>query len=342
MSFLQFSFHDLPKRFVGVVTLVAVSAAVFAAFAVGSLRILDDTYEVRVVMEETGGLRGGDRVRVAGIEVGRVRAITPDFDQGLVIATLDIDAGTDLGPAMSAEVSLATLLGGRYVRLDGPVEEPFLEDLEVDQRTIPVERTRLPLGVIDALGQLTGTAEQIDAGAVDQLLRDAALVASGAAPAVEGVFRDVESLAALLNTRRDQIDVLLDDTVQITDALASRDRAIGQLIDASEILLGQIADRREQVRTLLGSGSEAAVALDDLVARNRAELDAILGTLDDTLDVIGDRQGELASVLTYAGPTVAAVADIGNSGPWADVILTGASVLQLRNILLTAFQEGGQ
>lgn len=330
----NFSFHDLPVRVVGVVTLIALLVGVVGAFAVGSLRILDDTYDVRVVLPETGGLRTGDRVRVAGIEVGRVASLSADFDEGLVVATLAIDSGVDLGSDTTAEISLATLLGGRYVRLAGPVVEPYLEDLETAQRTIPIERTRLPLGVIDALGQLTGTAEAIDADAVDQLLRDAAAVAEGAAPSADGLFADVEQLAALLNARRGQIDELLDDTIQVTDALAQRDRAIGRLIDSAEVLLAEIARRQDQVRAVLGDGSEAVRTLDALVARNRDELDSILGTLDDTLDVVGDRQSELAGVLATASPTVGSFAEAGRSGPWVDVILSGLSVIQLRNILL--------
>lgn len=331
---LDFSFHDLPRRTVGIVTLIAMLAAVVGAFAVGSLRILDDTYEVRLVLAETGGLRTGDRVRLAGIEIGRVSGITADFDQGYVVATLDVDAGVEIGSEATAEVSLATLLGGRYVRVGGPVVEPFLEDLPADDRVIPLERTRLPLGVIDALGELTGTAEAIDADAVDQLLREAAGAAQAAAPASRGIFEDVEQLAALLNARRDQIDRILDETVQVTDALAERDDAIDRLIVAGETLLAEVAARQDQVRIALGSGSEAAVALDRLVRDNRAELDQILGTLDDTLDVVGDRQSELSSVLAVAGPTVTAFAETGSTGPWVDVILSGLSVIQLRNILL--------
>lgn len=330
----NFSFHDLPTRAVGIVTLLALVIGVVGAFAVGSLRILDDTYEVRVVLPETGGLRSGDRVRMAGIEIGRVDSLSADYDEGLVVVSLEIDSGVPLGPDTTAEVSLATLLGGRYVRLDGPVVEPHLEDLEADQRVIPIERTRLPLGVIDALGQLTGTAEALDAEAVDQLLRDAAAVAEGAAPSADGLFADVEQLAALLNGRRAQIDALLDDTIQVTDALASRDRAIGRLIDAAEVLLTEIARRQDQVRAVLGDGSEAVRTLDALVRRNRDELDSILTTLDETLDVVGDRQSELAGVLATASPTVGAFAESGRSGPWIDVILSGLSAIQLRNILL--------
>ena len=336
MRLLDFSFRDLPVRLVGVVTLVAATAATFGAYAIGSDGLLTDTYEVSAVLEETGGLRSGDAVRVAGIEVGSVSSVKPDFDNGLVVVHLEIDAGVDLGPDTTLEVALATLLGGRYVRLAGPVEEPFLDDLPSEDRRIPVERTRLPLGVIDALGQLTTTAEELDADAIDQLLAEAAVLARDNAGQVDVILDDVVGLSELLNARRQQIDELLDDTGQVTNALAERDDAIVALIDASGALLAEIAAREEQVRVLLGSGSEAATTLAGLVERNRDELATILDDLDATAAVIDRRIPELNTALATAGPTVGALADIGKTGPWLDVVLTGLSVVQLRNVLLEA------
>ncbi len=334
MSFLHFSFRDLPVRVVGIVTLIAAFAATAGAFAVGSTDLLTDTYEVSAVFEETGGLRSGDPVRVAGIEVGRVDSVDADFEQGLVVVTFAVDSGTELGSEMTAEVALATLLGGRYIRLAGPVEEPFLEDRPAEDRRIPVERTRLPLGVIDALGQLTTTAEELDADAVDELLREAAVLARENSGSTGDILDDVVTLSSVLNSRRDQIDALLDDTVQVTDALADRDEMIGRLVDASQALLEEIAAREEQVRLVLGAGSEAATTLAELVERNRRELTTILDDLDVTVDVVEGRLPELHESLATAGPTVGALAEIGETGPWLDVVLTGLSVVQLRNVFL--------
>ena len=336
MRFFDFSFRDLPVRVVGVCTLIAAVAATCGAYAVGATDLFAHTYEVSVVLQETGGLRSGDPVRVAGIDVGHVSSISPDFDRGFVVANLDIDAGVDLGPETTAEVALATLLGGRYVRLAGPVHEPYLEDLPAEQRRIPVERTRLPLGVVDALGKLTTTAEQLDADAVDQLLHQAAAVARDNAPKTGDILDSVVTLSKTLNTRRQQIDKLLDDTSKVTSALADRDDTIRQLIDASQALLAEIAARKEQVRLLLGSGSEAVQTLADLITRNHDELDRILADLDATTKVVDKHIPELNTGLAAAGPTVGALADIGKTGPWLDVVLTGLSVVQLRDIFLDA------
>ena len=71
-NFGSFSFSDLNPVSVGVATVVLAVLASTFAFAVGSVGILDDTYEMSGVFEESGGIRTGDRVRYAGVEIGRV------------------------------------------------------------------------------------------------------------------------------------------------------------------------------------------------------------------------------------------------------------------------------
>jgi phospholipid/cholesterol/gamma-HCH transport system substrate-binding protein len=236
-SVFNFSFTDVRPVTLGVAAAIVTTIAVVAAFAVGTLRIFEDTYPMSAVLAETGDLRTGDLVRMAGIEIGRVTSVSPDFDQGVVVVGFEVDRAVDVGDQATVEVSLATLLGGRYVRLGGPVQEPFMADLPEEQRRIPIERTRLPLGVQDALDRLTGTIEEIDADGVDELLRASADVAADNADAFDPLLTDVVTLTEMLNGRREQIDALLRSTGQLTDALAAKDDTIDQLVSSSASLL---------------------------------------------------------------------------------------------------------
>lgn len=330
---LNFSFTDMRPLTLGVLAAIVTTVAVVAAFAVGTLRIFDDTYSMTAVLEETGDLRSGDVVRMAGIEIGRVTNVVPDFDTGVVVVRFEIDQGIEVGHDATAEVSLATLLGGRYLRIDGPVEAPFMEDLPDDERRIPIERTRLPIGVQDALGQLTGTIEQIDADGIDDLLRASAEIAGDNADQFDPLLTDVVTLTDTLNSRRDQIDALLGATTELTETLADKDDTIEALIQSSASLLAQLSDRRDDLATLLGSGSDAVQTLDGLVTRNRSELEQILAAADVTTDVLRQRLPELNQSLALLGPTLAQAGTSGDSGPWIDSLVYGIGVVQFASII---------
>src|SRR3546814_11924471 len=84
----------------------------------------------------------------------------------LVVVTFEVDEGIDLGPRTTAEIAAATLLGGYYLRLDGPVTEPHLADLDPDdeRRQIPLSRTTPPTSLNDVLEDTPETRSAIDFG----------------------------------------------------------------------------------------------------------------------------------------------------------------------------------
>ena len=327
------SFADRSPLVLGILTLVAATIAVVLAFAIGTLGVLEDRYQMSGVFAESGGIRPGDKVRVAGLDVGEVTAVRPDFREAQVVVTWEVDKGVDLGPETSAEISLATLLGGRYLRLDGPVVEPYIAELPEDERRIPIERTRLPIGVQDALGRFTEAADAYDVDEIDQLLQNFADISADNADSFEPLVENITVLASMLNARRAQIDTLLEDTTEVTSALARKDQALLALIDQSGRLLDVVAERRDQLRAVLGSGSEAVAELDRLVAANRQSLDTLLADFDLTADTLRARLPELNELLAYVGPAVQGLGEATRSGPWLDSIVSGTGLVQVPDLI---------
>ncbi len=335
-SFGGFSFADANRPVVGVISVATLAGLAVFAFAVGTLGIFEETYQMSGVFSESGGVRSGDKVRVAGIDVGSITSVEPDFQQGYVVITWDVDQGVDVGSDATAEISLATLLGGRYLRLGGQFNEPFMADLPTEQRRITSDRTRVPIGVVDALGRVTRTVDEIDVDSVDELVQNLAALAEDNTDAFEPLLDDVSALAMALNSRRDQIDLLLDETNNLTSSLAAKDDALVELIDQAGALLDEVAQRRDQLRSLLGSGSDVAEELDRLVATNRESLDRILANNDATLDVVRGRLPELNQALAFLAPAVGGLESTTQSGPWIDALITGTGLVQLTDILESA------
>ena len=83
------------------------------------------------------GLKGGNFVRIAGVEVGKVRNMTLHKD-GTVTVEFAIDKSLTLTEGTKAAVRYENLIGDRYLALeDGPGSVRKL----LPGQTIPVERT---------------------------------------------------------------------------------------------------------------------------------------------------------------------------------------------------------
>ena len=64
---------------------------------------------------DTGGLSGGDKVRIAGVDVGQVRSLEIDGDKVVIGYSLD---GTQIGTESRAAIRTDTILGRKNLEIE--------------------------------------------------------------------------------------------------------------------------------------------------------------------------------------------------------------------------------
>lgn len=331
------SFRDRNQVAVGVVSLAIVAALIAGSLAVGTLGLLQDRYVVTAVFERVAGLERDADVRVAGVSVGQVTAVEPDFHAGQVVVRLSIDHGIDLGPETTAEIAAATLLGGYFVRLDGPVVEPHLEDLDEDdgRRRIPLERTSEPFSLNQALEDATQTVDAIDFNAANRVLEQLAGGAQRNVATLPAVIDQYTTIASALAQRDTELRRLTQGADQILGSLADRDAQLARLIESSGRLLDQLVTRRDELATVLGDGSAVVAQLNGLLAEHRRSIDAALTDLDTLGTELTDTLPALNRSLAYARVAFPLVR--GTLDPAGGFSVRGEGILvhpgQLENIL---------
>jgi phospholipid/cholesterol/gamma-HCH transport system substrate-binding protein len=299
-----------------------IAAACLGAFAVGSLDLLEHRYRMSAVLPDAAGLDSGAPVRLAGVDVGEVTGLTPDREQGQVIVSFEVDDDVHLGPDTTADVALSTLLGGEYIRLGQVTGRPAMADLDTGDRRIPLDRTSVPNTVNQTFNQATEVVGAVDTTSLNQLVTSFADIATDSGPRLERVLRGLEQVARAFNEREAVVDDLLANSQRLTDTLAEKDRTMLRLIDASEVVLDQISARRDELAAVLGDGAAVVRTMSTVLQERRAELDAVLADLDLVTDVVADRQADIDTVLSWAGPTFDQVSAIASHGPFIDVLPT--------------------
>ena len=315
-------FTDMNKRVLGVVAIAVMTAGCVAAFAVGSLDLLEHRYSMSMVLPDAAGLQGGSAVRLAGVDVGEVTSVQPDREAGQVVIGFEVDDDVRLGPDTTADVALSTLLGGEYIRLGNIGGSPAMSEVPDEERRIPLERTSVPHSVNETFDSATDVVSSLDTGAVNDMVTSFADIATDSGPRLDRVLSGLEDVARAFNEREAVIGELLDNSQVLTDTLADKDEEIVALIDASETVLDQIDARRGELAAVLGDGSAVVTTMSELLTEKRAELDRILTRLDTATDVLDDRQEDVDTILSWAGPTFDQVSAIGSHGPFIDVLPT--------------------
>src|SRR4051794_14264444 len=100
---------------VGAAFLAVLLLLVYLAFNVKSLPFIGGGSTYSAAFSEVAGLHKGDRVRIAGIDVGQVTAIKLDGQHVKVSFTVK---GAHLGRDVHADIEIFTLLGNKYLALE--------------------------------------------------------------------------------------------------------------------------------------------------------------------------------------------------------------------------------
>ncbi|GLZ08581.1 ABC transporter substrate-binding protein [Actinomadura sp. NBRC 104412] len=322
------SLRDADHRIVAVVTLTALAAGCVFAFAAGQLRLFERGYTMSGVFEDTAGIKKGHDVRVAGVIVGRVTSVEPDFSTGTVIVKWHVDEGIDLGPATRADIQTTTLLGGRYLRLSGPVAQPYMADVPEERRRIPLRRTTVPFTVPQALDSAQNIVGRLDQRSIDTLLTQINRIQTPGARQLRRILLNLRELSRTLNDSFPEVEKLISNSRTITGTLAAKDEELRQIIASSQVLLQSLVRRRDELAATIGQGNRTVRTLSNVISRNQRELDTLLNNLHLLTTRLAPNMDALNTDFSLLGPTFVQVANLKGNGPWVEGLLTGLGPIQ--------------
>ena len=309
------SFRDRNPYAVGSISILVIMAIVGFAFAYGVRHLFTYQYPVRATFSDTAGIKAGDNIRVAGVEVGRVSSVEADRVHGNVVVNLvitDKDAAK-LGPGTHAEVALETLLGSKYVRLSGPVAEPYLPR----HGMIPIERTTTPFDIFDLTKSATQSIDATDTDKLNHLITELADVTQGKQAQVAQLVQGVARVSAAVNSRDAQLTQLLDRSDQLTRTLADKDQTLVALLDQSQGILELVDRRKQDIAAALTNGNSLVAELARILGVDKAALDHLLSSLAPVLQTFGQNQANIDKALSIVGPGALGLGRSSSRGPVA-------------------------
>jgi phospholipid/cholesterol/gamma-HCH transport system substrate-binding protein len=248
-------------------TFVVVCAlGIFALFAIFSQLRFQAERTYRANFSNVSGLKTRDFVRIAGVEVGRVKKITLEPD-----ATILVDFSTDpsvvLTEGSRAVIRYDNLVGDRFLALEEGAGG--LKTLKPGD-TIPLARTAPALDLDALVGGFRPLFRALDPNQVNQLTRQ---------------------LVEAFQGQGATISSFLDQTAAVTTTLADRDELIGQVINNLNTVLGSLGDQSKQF-------DKAVTSLSELVQR----LAARKSDISTSLAYTNEAAGTIADLLTRARP----------------------------------------
>ncbi len=206
------------------------------------------TKEYKAVFADATGVVKGDDIRIAGVKVGSVKDIEI-VEETQALVTFSVEESAQLNDSTHAEVRYRNLVGQRYISL---IQEAGETDPLEEDATIPISRTSPALDLTVLFNGFKPLFEALSPDDINKLSYEIVQVFQGEGGTLES---------------------LLGHTASLTQTLADRDAVIGDLIDNLDFVLDHVADRDEQLSSLI-------VNFRDLVSGLKDDREAILGSLE--------------------------------------------------------------
>ncbi|WP_169814296.1 MCE family protein [Nocardia mexicana] len=310
----------------GLALVIVLGVGAAAAFNGIARPWLDEVHpaqrELCAELADTVGLYEGNSVTMLGVEIGRVTEIRPEGDRMRV--AMSIDHSVRLPADAEAVTMSSSIVTDRHLELTKPYRGGPAFDAS---HCIPLERTRTPIGIsdaLDALGKLSG----------DLLGQQGTASAPGGTrdTVVEQTLTAAD--AAVAGTGQ-QWNVLLQKMSQIVGDPADRDTTFRKLVDNLDILttmfvsnwpdmqavLDNLHDGIQMidgVSTHLSRMVDLAVELLPVIVRNVEKYDKrayeLLDQFLPQVKVYAGMAGDIADILMHLPPIAERLPRVDSAG----------------------------
>jgi virulence factor Mce-like protein len=303
---LRRSWRDHRYFWLGAIGVVVLIVVVVGTFAISDSGIGKREYTAD--FSQAGGIRPGDKVRVAGIDVGEVAETELAGDH--VKVSMEVEKDVQVMTDGSAEIKLSTLLGQRYV------------DLKVGESTARLEgsripRTQVPYDLQETIERgtpiLSGVNAESLSDSVDALNKQLA----GAPGITRTTLDSLTQMSKVISNRSDQINELIKDTNTVTDIVNSSQYQLSVIVGQGQLLAQKIATRQELVLKLLDGVAALSTQMSAMGAENNNQFAPLIANLNTISEGMEKNRDNLRHMLEVLPLTVRAIANTTGSGPYA-------------------------
>ncbi|HUO49061.1 MAG TPA: MCE family protein [Acidimicrobiales bacterium] len=272
-----------------VVNLITFGIISAVLIAYGFLNLLGnplrDTTTVSSVFPTASGLSPGFTVTLDGVPVGTVSSVT--LVQSGAKVTMSIDPGNPIPDNVQARVIVANALGEQEVELAPPAgaaDPPALKSGAV----IPAATDSTPADVGTVVAEFTKLVAAIPPGDLNTVLHEVATAVDGRGGDLRTIAESSRLYSQEFLSYQQQFQSLLDNSPSVLNTVSANSTALQQGLSNTAVLVGALAQHRQDLVDLLAQGSTTAAQLDQLVVDNRPDLGCLVHDLADVNQNIGN------------------------------------------------------
>jgi phospholipid/cholesterol/gamma-HCH transport system substrate-binding protein len=265
----------------------------FAMFAVFAQLRFDPEQSYRAMFSDVSGLETGQFVRIAGVEVGKVKKISVQSNDTALVE-FGADDSVVLTEGSRAVIRYNDLIGGRYLALEegagGTRKLP-------PGATIPMSNTSPALDLDALIGGFRPLFRALDPDQVNALSGQLIQAFQGQGATISSFFQQTAALTNTLADRDQLIGQVITNLNSVLGSLGDQNTQFGSAVDSLAKLIETLAGRKQDISNSVAYTNAAAGTIADLLAKARPPLQDVVHETDRTAGLVVADHGYVDNIL---------------------------------------------
>lgn len=228
------------------------------------------------VFNTVSGLKNGNFVRIAGVEVGKVQNITIRDDASALV-TFSADTSVVLTEGSRAVIRYDDLIGGRSMALE---EGAGSTKVLPAGGTIPLDRTAPALDLDALIGGFRPLFQALGPQQTNALTAQLISAFQGEGPTIGSILTQTAALTSTLADRDALIGQVVTNLDSTLASLGDRSEQFGKAIDSVSQLVHALDGRSDDITKAVANANAGAASIADLLSQARPALHDVVHQTD--------------------------------------------------------------
>lgn len=285
---------DVIKLIIFLIVAVTITLSVVATLL--DLKLGQPQTSYHAIFSNATDLEGGDVVRIAGVEVGKVNGVSvTSANQAKVDFT--VESSQHLTTNALASIQFENLLGQRYLQISQG--QPGGSPLKSGS-TLPVQSTTPGLDLTTVFTGFQPLLTALNPTQVNELTGSIVQVLQGESGAVGDLINQTAALTSNLASKQQLINQILDNLTPLLTSVNKDDSQLKQLIDGLDTLVTGLSGQRQTVGDAVNQLSNLDNSASGLLSAVQPSLNNDLAGLRTVTQILTNNQGQLNNELGTA------------------------------------------
>ena len=315
-----------------VIFLVVTALATYVLAATINNSNFGDTHSYKAQFVDVTGLQIGDDIRIAGVRVGTVEGISvvrPKDRSASSYAKVQftVQKSRSLPTSVRAIIRYRNLVGQRYIDVEqcaNSAEQSCTGDPSAVLKpgaTIPLDHTQPAVDLTVLFAGFRPLVEGLSADQINKLSYEIIQTLQGEGGSFESLLSTISDLTNALADKDKVIGEVIDNLTGVLTAVASHDDELSQLIVQLRRFVGGLAADRTTIGNAIDGINGLATSTAGLLTQVRAPLAQDIKDVSRLSKVLYQNKSTIQYVIDQLPPTVGALIRTASYGSWFNFYL---------------------